>query len=789
MSDVFDPYRKWLGIPPAEQPPHHYRLLGIGLFEDDADTIAIAADRQMGHVRTFQTGPHSALSQKLLNELAAARLALLDPKKRAAYDEQLRAKLASPEGKRGGAGEGGGEERTTAGQGGGAPSAPKPQPVPRPQLSPHVPVPLTAGQGRGGQERGAGSTPTRELVQNPGSFVSSTTSRLSRKRSRREPALWLGLAAAALALAGATYFVYSQTKTQPPRATATVPSPLVEPANPPDEPPPGTKPDADAKTPLEPAPDDPRIVEIEPNTSRPGTRRNPAADRKRANEEWTNALAGTRANETNSDPVSEPPERPSSASPQPERPRSLGDLANVAESPQLARVHREAPPEGKALVTAAGRFAQQYGKEIAAAKTPQARLRVATKIWNEARDATQAADLRFVMLENVGKEALAQGCVGSAYRVAAEVARQFDVDPLAIRLKALDAAGKIAQTPDACAIGALEALSVADRAAAEGKLDLANKAAGQGGMLARKTKDKELMDLADRRKATLREQSARGSAHKKALADLKKTPDDSEAKLIAGKYEVLVLGNWQEGLEKLAAAGDARLAEIARLEALARVDLSQWAPLAAAWWEASQAETDEFFKPLCQLQAKYCYLRARRTGRAGEVPAEAAQQLASLSGYPMSRLVPGVAARYYDGGDFQQQRVARAESLIDFYYGQGSPDPSVQTNHFSARWTGFIKPPVPGRYLIVTHTNDSVRLWVDGKQVLNRWQQSAGWQQVELELSDEPHSFRLEYNETFDVAFAMFGWTLATFPDDQHNQWSPIDALYYDPQSPFDLPQ
>src|SRR5215469_338512 len=107
MPEVFDPYRKWLGIPPAEQPPHHYRLLGIGLFEDDADVISIAADRQMAHVRTFQTGPHSALSQKLLNELAAARLALLDSEKKAAYDQQLRGKLGSSAPAKSGAGQGG----------------------------------------------------------------------------------------------------------------------------------------------------------------------------------------------------------------------------------------------------------------------------------------------------------------------------------------------------------------------------------------------------------------------------------------------------------------------------------------------------------------------------------------------------------------------------------------------------------------------------------------------------------------------------------------------------------
>ncbi|HET6879142.1 MAG TPA: DUF1080 domain-containing protein [Pirellulales bacterium] len=92
VSETFDPYRKWLGILPAEQPPDHYRLLGIVRFEDDADTISNAADRQMAHVRTFQTGPHSVLSQKLLNEIAAARVCLLDAAKKGEYDRQLRAK-------------------------------------------------------------------------------------------------------------------------------------------------------------------------------------------------------------------------------------------------------------------------------------------------------------------------------------------------------------------------------------------------------------------------------------------------------------------------------------------------------------------------------------------------------------------------------------------------------------------------------------------------------------------------------------------------------------------------
>lgn len=98
MSSEFDPYRIWLGIPVSEQPANLYRLLGLALFESDDDVISNAADRQMAHVRTFQTGKYSEQSQKLLNELSAARVTLLDKKKKAEYDAKLKSELDSSSG-------------------------------------------------------------------------------------------------------------------------------------------------------------------------------------------------------------------------------------------------------------------------------------------------------------------------------------------------------------------------------------------------------------------------------------------------------------------------------------------------------------------------------------------------------------------------------------------------------------------------------------------------------------------------------------------------------------------
>ncbi|MEO8496626.1 MAG: hypothetical protein ABI614_16280 [Planctomycetota bacterium] len=91
MPEPFDPYSQWLGIEPHEMPADHYRLLGVRRFESDPAVISTAADERMAHVRTFQTGRRAVYTQKLLNELATARVCLLNPGAKASYDQVLEA--------------------------------------------------------------------------------------------------------------------------------------------------------------------------------------------------------------------------------------------------------------------------------------------------------------------------------------------------------------------------------------------------------------------------------------------------------------------------------------------------------------------------------------------------------------------------------------------------------------------------------------------------------------------------------------------------------------------------
>ena len=94
MGEEFDPYYRWLGIPPEQRPPDHYRLLGIRALETDAEIIRTAAEQRTAYLRTFQLSQQGPLAERLLNEVSAARVCLLHPARKAEYDERLREEAA-----------------------------------------------------------------------------------------------------------------------------------------------------------------------------------------------------------------------------------------------------------------------------------------------------------------------------------------------------------------------------------------------------------------------------------------------------------------------------------------------------------------------------------------------------------------------------------------------------------------------------------------------------------------------------------------------------------------------
>lgn len=90
MSQGFDPYGAWLGIPADQRPPHAYALLGLRWGEADPGVIAAAANYAASRIHPLTAGPQAGLASQLLAEIETARRTLTNPAEKARYDQQFR---------------------------------------------------------------------------------------------------------------------------------------------------------------------------------------------------------------------------------------------------------------------------------------------------------------------------------------------------------------------------------------------------------------------------------------------------------------------------------------------------------------------------------------------------------------------------------------------------------------------------------------------------------------------------------------------------------------------------
>jgi len=82
----------------------------------------------------------------------------------------------------------------------------------------------------------------------------------------------------------------------------------------------------------------------------------------------------------------------------------------------------------------------------------------------------------------------------------------------------------------------------------------------------------------------------------------------------------------------------------------------------------------------------------------------------------------GLRGDYYQGANFKTLVLTRTDPEINFNWGDpGGPDPEVGDDDFSIRWTGEVEAAYTETYTFYPKTDDGVRLWVDGKQLVDSW--------------------------------------------------------------------
>ncbi|MGA2624961.1 MAG: glycoside hydrolase family 3 N-terminal domain-containing protein [Bacteroidota bacterium] len=128
----------------------------------------------------------------------------------------------------------------------------------------------------------------------------------------------------------------------------------------------------------------------------------------------------------------------------------------------------------------------------------------------------------------------------------------------------------------------------------------------------------------------------------------------------------------------------------------------------------------------------------------------------------------GLKGEYFNNMDLSgTPELVRTDKQINFDWGNGSPAPQIHSDHFSVRWTGKIVPTATSGYRFSIMTDDGVRLYLDGKQMVDSWYDrgaSADFFMVNL-VADKQYDLRIEYYENVGSAFASLGWNVKASED------------------------
>lgn len=121
----------------------------------------------------------------------------------------------------------------------------------------------------------------------------------------------------------------------------------------------------------------------------------------------------------------------------------------------------------------------------------------------------------------------------------------------------------------------------------------------------------------------------------------------------------------------------------------------------------------------------------------------------------------GLIGVYFNNKDFTDKAMTRVDPKVDFDWGQGSPDSSIGSNSFSARWTGFVKATHSEKYTFYTVGDDGIRLFIDDKPVVDDWSNHGARERngtISLEAG-ELYAVKLEYYEDGGGAVAKLLWS------------------------------
>jgi formylglycine-generating enzyme required for sulfatase activity len=634
MSEHFDPYFEWLAIPPEEQPPNHYRLLAVPLFLDNPRVIDHAAAQRMAHLRTLQTGTHSALSRRLLNEVAAARVCLLNPGKKAAYDAKLGATLTHP-----------------------ASSAADTEQRLSQDMAELVTAANAVPRRTEGTAVASASAKSRSLVilgavGALGVLLVLLVWLMVRGSSTPSEARVAAVKIPAASTENGDLTgdkAITQSADGKPAVAVSPAAPIME------------------KSGAPPLPSQPRAQEKAPEAVKPMAAK---AMPEPTHEKPSPRPATELLNAATREPKPEPPKPdvPSSsampaATPAAPPAQQPGEPNSATAPARAAAQEKRAPVPDESALSDARRAADALFKaEIERAKTSADKIALARRLFAQAIEQPGTAD-RYVLMLTARDLAVTAKDADAAFQYVDQMAQAFEVDRLSVKTDILTGWAKETRTPEARKWIVEQMLRVGDEAIESGNLDAAQEL---GRLVTAKSvgmRDREIAQKTKVYRQRCIEASKDIEELKAAHATLARDSNDAQANLVVGRHLCFTKGDWQKGLPMLALGSDAALKGLANQELTSPPSQPDaQVALADAWWEIAQARGRSQMDSI-RSHAGLWYRKARPGLPLGLVKNKVEQRLHEVTKLRGQMPTPPLAIAPFDERRAKQHQERWAEYL------------------------------------------------------------------------------------------------------------------------------
>jgi hypothetical protein len=135
----------------------------------------------------------------------------------------------------------------------------------------------------------------------------------------------------------------------------------------------------------------------------------------------------------------------------------------------------------------------------------------------------------------------------------------------------------------------------------------------------------------------------------------------------------------------------------------------------------------------------------------------------------------GLLAEYFDNEDLSgKPKRSRVEPSLDLDWRDGAPD-GIRRDNFSGRLSGYVIPPTDGEYAFFVQVDDSVRLWVDERLLIDGWNDRNEYLSPTIKLTGgQPVPIRIEFREKGGEAMLRVHWQQAQRP----RQVIPTELLF-----------